>query len=193
MAPTRESRRTVFRQIAQQSNVDWPAYESTPLFNRSSLAAVESDIRVVAETWFQQEAHETIKPFVSRFPLAYVQFDAHDCYAGSTSYEMATLFRLFLLKELHGWDHETALVEYLTQHPDLCNRRNLESVLTNQSCGAAGTIASLLISKTPSRQPLELSSSKRRMRASRSREIQTDRTADTVTRVQNQIPMTRPY
>jgi IS4 transposase len=29
---------------------------------------------------------------------------------------MQTLFRLFLLKECHGWDHETALVEYLSQH-----------------------------------------------------------------------------
>jgi len=39
--------------------------------------------------------------------------------AGSTTYEMETLFRLFRLKELHDWNHETALVEYLTQHPDL--------------------------------------------------------------------------
>nr|WP_246066562.1 transposase [Halorubrum cibi] len=45
---------------------------------------------------------------------------------------METLFRLFLLKECHGWDHETALVEYLTQHPDLCNQFGLESV-PNQS------------------------------------------------------------
>jgi hypothetical protein len=65
-------------------------------------------------------------------PLAYVQFDAHDRYAGSTSYEIETLFRLFLLKECHGWDHETSLVEYLTQHPDLCDQLGLESV-PNQS------------------------------------------------------------
>lgn len=65
-------------------------------------------------------------------PLAYVQFDAHDRYAGSTSYEMETLFRLFLLKECHGWDHETALVEYLTQHPDFCEQTGLDSV-PNQS------------------------------------------------------------
>jgi len=132
VAPTRESRRTVFRQIAQQPFSDWPAYESTPLFDRSSLAAVEADVRVVADTWFQQQAHETVEPFVSTLPLAYVRFDAHDRYAGSTTYEMETLFRLFLLKELHGWDHETALVEYLSQHPSLCDRLGLESV-PNQS------------------------------------------------------------
>jgi hypothetical protein len=45
---------------------------------------------------------------------------------------METLFRLFLLKECYGWDHETALVEYLTQRPDLCDQLALESV-PNQS------------------------------------------------------------
>nr|WP_267621071.1 transposase [Halobium salinum] len=45
---------------------------------------------------------------------------------------METLFRLFLLKELYGWDHETALVEYLIQHLDLCEQTGLESV-PNQS------------------------------------------------------------
>jgi IS4 transposase len=41
---------------------------------------------------------------------------------------MQTLFRVFLLKECHGWDHETALVEYLSQHSDLCDRLGLEWV-----------------------------------------------------------------
>ncbi|SER09642.1 transposase [Natrinema salaciae] len=128
MALTRESRRTVFRQIAQRSYADWPTYESSPLFDRSSLSALESDVRLVAETWFKHDDHEAVEPFVHAVPLAYVQFDAHDRYAGSTSYEMETLFRLFLLKELYGWDHETALVEYLTRHPDLCDQLDLESV-----------------------------------------------------------------
>jgi len=82
--------------------------------------------------WFSQDNHVAIEPFVHAMPLAYVQFDAHDRYAGSTSYEMETLFRLFMLKECHGWDYETALVEYLTQHPDLCDQLGLESV-PNQS------------------------------------------------------------
>ena len=132
MAMTPDSRRTVFRQIAHHSYVNWPTYESSPLFDRSSLPALESDIRVVAKTWFQQDEHEGVEPFVHALPLAYVQFNAHDRYAGSTGYEMETLFRLFLLKECHGWDHETALVEYLTQHPNLCDQLDLESV-PNQS------------------------------------------------------------
>ncbi|PHQ46016.1 transposase [Halopenitus persicus] len=132
MAMTPESRRTVFRQIAHHSYVDWPTYESNPLFDRSSLPALESDVRAVAKTWFQQDKHEAVEPFVHALPIEYVQFDAHDRYAGSTSYEMETLFRLFLLKECYGWDHETALVEYLTQRPDLCDQLALESV-PNQS------------------------------------------------------------
>jgi hypothetical protein len=58
--PVCESRRTVFRRIAQQPYVDCPVYESTPLFDRSSLAAVEANVRVVADSWFQQESHESV-------------------------------------------------------------------------------------------------------------------------------------
>ena len=128
MSPTDESRRSVFQQISQQSYVDWPAYDSRPLFDRTSLSALESDVDIVAETWFAQDEHEAVDPFVSALPLAYIRFDAHDCYTDSASYGMETLFRLFLLKELHGWDHETALVEYLSQQPDLCNRLGLETI-----------------------------------------------------------------
>jgi len=45
---------------------------------------------------------------------------------------MDTLFRVFILKELHGWQHETSLVEYLDSHPELCERLGLESA-PNQS------------------------------------------------------------
>nr|WP_233560805.1 transposase [Haloarcula sp. Atlit-47R] len=37
---------------------------------------------------------------------------------------MPQLFRAFLLKEVYGWDHETALVECLRQHSG--TRRSLE-------------------------------------------------------------------
>jgi len=106
---------------------------------------------------------------------------------------METLFRLFLLKECHGWDHETALVEYLTQHPDFCDQLGLNRYRINPRCGAAGTIGSLLASKILLRHQRERSSSKRRMRALQSRVNQTDRTADMITRVRNRTPMTRPY
>jgi len=45
---------------------------------------------------------------------------------------MDSLFRVFVLKEIHGWDHETALVEYLDSHPELCKQLEFEAV-PNQS------------------------------------------------------------
>ncbi len=66
--------------------------------------------------------------FVCALPLAYFGFATHDRYVGSTRYEIDTLFRVFLLKELHGWAHETALIEYLECRPVLCEQLGLESV-----------------------------------------------------------------
>nr|WP_241154936.1 transposase [Halorubrum sp. CSM-61] len=45
---------------------------------------------------------------------------------------MNTLFRVFVLKELHGWDHETALVEFLECHPELREQLELDRI-PNQS------------------------------------------------------------
>ncbi len=123
-----ESQRTVFRQIARRSYTDWPVYDSTPLYDRTPLAGLESDVRVVAGTWFKHNEHDSIEQFVCSLPLAYFLFDAHGCYAGSTRYEMETLFRVFVLKECYGWDHETALVEYLNNRPELCGQLGLDTV-----------------------------------------------------------------
>jgi hypothetical protein len=41
---------------------------------------------------------------------------------------MAQLFRAFLLKALSGWDHETALVEYLQQCPSLRDKLGFETL-----------------------------------------------------------------
>ena len=132
MAATRKSRRTVFRRIARHSHIEWPAYDSTPLYDRTSTAGLESDVHTVSERWFRHDAHESIDEFICSVPVAYFRFGTHDRYEGSKSYDMQTLFRVFILKECHGWDYETALVEYLCRHPDLCDRLGLESV-PNQS------------------------------------------------------------
>jgi IS4 transposase len=128
MLPTRTSRRTVFRTIAQTSYYEWPAYDSTPLYDRSSLGGLEEDIRTVARVWFNHDAHESIEHFVCCLPLTYVQFEPHDSYSGATRYGMEQLVRTFLLKALHGWEHESALVEYLHQQPRLCEHLDLKSV-----------------------------------------------------------------
>ncbi|CAP15669.1 transposase [Halobacterium salinarum] len=132
MVATCESRRSVFRRIAHQQRVEWPAYDSTPLYDRSSLSGLESDVRVVSSVWFTHPNHNSLEQLVCSIPLAYFRFEPHDCYGSSTRYEMDTLFRVFMLKELHGWQHETSLVEYLDSHPELCERLGLESA-PNQS------------------------------------------------------------
>lgn len=126
MAATSASRRSVFRTVAQQSYTEWPAYESSPLYDRASLDALAADVRAIATPWFRHDDHESITEFVWSLPLAYVMFDTHDRYGGSTRYEMETLFRVFVLKECHGWDHETALIEHLERRPELCEQLDLE-------------------------------------------------------------------
>lgn len=78
--------------------------------------------------WFKHDEHDSIEQFVCSLPLAYFLFEAHDRYTGSTRYEMVTLFRVFVLEEPHGWDHETALVKYLEHRPELCERLGFEMV-----------------------------------------------------------------
>lgn len=128
MALSRESRRTVFRRIARRSYAEWPVYDSTPLYDRTTLAGLESDVRVVSEAWFDHDEHDSIDQFICSIPLAYFIFDAHDYYTASTRYRMDTLFRIFVLKECHGWSHETALVKYLRRRPELCEQLGLETV-----------------------------------------------------------------
>ncbi|WP_420191853.1 transposase [Haloplanus salinarum] len=128
MCSTPVSRRTVFRRIAQRQYGEWPAYNSTPLYDRTSLAGLESDIRTVSETWFEHESHDSVEGFVCALPLAYFRFSAHDRYAGPTRYQMDTLFRVFVLKELHSWEHETALVDYLKNRPELCEQLGFETI-----------------------------------------------------------------
>lgn len=118
----------MFRTIAQTSHTTWPAYDSTPVYDRSSLSGLEEDIRTVAATWFDHEALNSVDEFVTHCPLAYVELRPHDQYSGTTRYEMGQLFRVFLLKEIHGRNHETALVTYLTHHPDLFEQLGLETV-----------------------------------------------------------------
>ncbi|ELY94340.1 transposase (TCE33) [Natrialba chahannaoensis JCM 10990] len=57
-----------------------------------------------------------------------MDFQPHDGYTGPTRYEMTPLVRVFLLKALHGWDYETALIEYLRNHSHLRSELGLDSV-----------------------------------------------------------------
>lgn len=97
MAPTAVSRRDVFRSIATTPYLDWPVYDSTPLYEQNSLTALTEDIRTVSGIWFEHPAHDSVEAFVYHYPLPYVEFDSHDQYSNSTRYEIPQLFRAFLL------------------------------------------------------------------------------------------------
>ena len=75
MASTRDSRQTVFRQIARRQYRDWPSYAEDPVCDQSTLAGLESDIRTVAETWFGHDAHHSVEEFVASLPLVYFGFE----------------------------------------------------------------------------------------------------------------------
>jgi hypothetical protein len=61
----------------------------------------------VSGLWFTHPNHSSVERFVCELPMTYFRLEAHDCYGGSTGYEMDTLFRMFLLKELHGARNST--------------------------------------------------------------------------------------
>lgn len=48
MASTQNSRRDIFRTLATDSYREWPAYDATQLYDRSSLGALEEDIGTVS-------------------------------------------------------------------------------------------------------------------------------------------------
>jgi hypothetical protein len=96
------SRREISQHIADRSYQNWPAYSSTPLYNRSSLSGLEEDIRTITSVWFDHEKHKSVNQFVRHYPLAYFILSLHDRYAASSRYEMNTLFRVFVLSESTG-------------------------------------------------------------------------------------------
>ena len=63
MTSTQAPRRTVFRTIAQTLYYEWPASDSTPLYDRCSLGALTNNIRTIAAVWFGYDAYESVKRF----------------------------------------------------------------------------------------------------------------------------------
>jgi hypothetical protein len=128
MTASQSSRREVFRELAESDSDAWPAYESTALYDRSSLGALEEDVRTVAGVWFDHDAHESLAEFVCQLPLAHVEFDPHDQYDSHTTFDIEQMVRLFVLASVRGIDSETELVEYLRDRPAIQEELDFESV-----------------------------------------------------------------
>jgi IS4 transposase len=118
----------VFQALIGSTHSHWPAYDTEPLYSRDSTAGLQSDIRVISREWFREDSHDSIGQFLSHLPLAYFDFAAHDRYGASTTYDMESLFRVFLFKHVHGWEHETDLLEFFRNHPTLRADLGLKSV-----------------------------------------------------------------
>lgn len=68
------------------------------LCDGSSFTGLESDIRTVSKKWFKHDAHDSVEQVICIALLAYFNPISYDRYANSTYYEIATLFRLSVLK-----------------------------------------------------------------------------------------------
>ncbi len=128
MASTQSSRRDVFRAIATDSYREWPAYDTTQLYDWSSLGTLKEEIGTVVSVWFAHKAHNSVDEFICKLPLQYVDLTPHDQYNEPATYEMRTLVLAFLLKEAYGWDHETALLKHLKNRPSIQQQHGFETV-----------------------------------------------------------------
>jgi len=63
MPSTEQWRRDIFRTTAQLQHVEWPAYESTPFYDRSSVTALRSDIRTVTKVCFDHDSYRSTEEF----------------------------------------------------------------------------------------------------------------------------------
>ena len=152
MATIQASRREIFRTITTKSYCEWPTYDSTPLYDRSSLGGLEEDVRTVARVWFEHDAHESVEDFVCCLPLAYITFEAHDRYTGTTRYGMEQLVRVFLLKELHGWSTRAHSSNISIDVHRLESASALRACPINRRSGERGTVVSQPNSERRSKQ-----------------------------------------
>jgi hypothetical protein len=58
MASTEESRRVVFQTLIESSYPEWPAYESTPLYDRGSARSL---IRIIAISYRRWDAERAFQ------------------------------------------------------------------------------------------------------------------------------------
>jgi hypothetical protein len=174
MAPTSVSQRDVFRSIATTQYLDWPAYDSAPLYDQSSLTALTEDFRTVSGIWFEHNAHDSVEGFVCQYPLTYVEFSPHDQYSGPTRYGMPQLFRAFLLKEIHGGATRQRSSNISGSTQKSVARSGLTPFPTSRHSGAVGTSASAPISVRQLRERLGGTSSKPKTRVLLSRANKSD-------------------
>jgi IS4 transposase len=126
-APPSEKLRAVEREIANNDRFEWvgalsPDDSADGDDERTDLRALTTDIETIAKAWFSRgEGYDDIEECLCDLPLARFDFAPHDPYPPRQGqpYPVAPLFRAFVIKELHEWNHETALRSHLEADSDL--------------------------------------------------------------------------
>jgi IS4 transposase len=122
MPATSSSKRLVFQTIAEHSDYHWPYYRlPNTEYTATDLGALEHDVHRLASVWFKHDAHDDVKAFICWCPLHYLDFEPHDAHPSwhAQSKPVVPMVRVLMLMDLHGWNHETAFAQYLTEHPAL--------------------------------------------------------------------------
>jgi IS4 transposase len=129
MAVTITSKRTVFQTIAEHPNYHWPYYRLPDTeYTAVDLGALEHDVHRLASVWFKHDAHDDVEAFICWCPLHHLDFKPHDAHPAwhAQSKPVVPMIRALMLMDLHGWNHETAFVQYLNDNPDLADALGFE-------------------------------------------------------------------
>lgn len=129
MAATTTSKHTVFQTIAEHPNYYWPYYRLPETEDTATdLDALEHEVHRLASAWFKQEAHDDVEAFICWCPLSHLDFSPYDAHPAwhAQSKPVVPTVRALMLIDLHGWEHETAFVRYLADHPDLVTSLGFE-------------------------------------------------------------------
>ncbi len=130
MSSTVASKRVVFQTITDASDFYWPYYRDPEIeLTSSDLEAFEHDVHRLACEWFKHDAHDDVEAFISWCPLYHLDFSPHDAYPSwhAKTKPAVPMIRALMVLELHDWKHETALIEYLGDHPDLVDALGFET------------------------------------------------------------------
>ena len=144
-----------FDRWAQRSYVTWPAYDSTQLYDRTSLAGLESDIQTVSETWLAHGMHNSVEEFVCALPLAYFRFSAHDRYVGRQATGWTPSFGYSYSRNSTGGSTKQRLSTISGPVLNSASNWGWRRSRTSRHCGEAATSGSPLTSERQWRQPLE--------------------------------------
>lgn len=127
MTATTESRQKAEFYIFKSSRPYPCSLGDDPFYEADDPDGWVYDVATVAQGWFKHDDHDDLEEMLYPGRFAYFDLPAHDPFGGQ-GYSMLPLFLTFIIKELHGWQHESALHAYLEANPALRRDIGLDSL-----------------------------------------------------------------